>query len=114
MTGCSTLDKKLLSQKPLAIIIKIHNSTDVEQALTLSLLSDLIVHTQTDSKSALAFYYPWGSVDLRGWVTKAKGKIEAQVKAGTAMELLYLIPRFNGKAKIELLNIGSFEINEPK
>jgi len=47
-------------------------------------------------------------------MTKLKGKIEAQVKAGTAMELLYLIPGFNGKAKIELLNIGSFEINEPK
>jgi len=45
-------------------------------------------------------------------MTKAKGKIEAQV--GTAMELLYLISGFNGKAKIELLNIGSFEINEPK
>jgi len=114
MTGCSTLDEKLLSQRPLVIIIKIHNSTDVEQALILPLLSDFIVHTQTDSKSALAFYYHWGSVDLRGWVTELKGKIEAQVKAGTAMELVYLIPRFNGKAKIELLNIGSFEINEPK
>jgi hypothetical protein len=114
ITGCSTLDEKLLSQKPLAIIIKIHNSTDVGQALILPLLSDFIVHTQTDSKSALAFYYYWGSVDLRGWVTELKGKIEAQVKAGTAMELVYLIPRFNGKAKIELLNIGSFEINEPK
>jgi len=114
ITGCSTLDEKLLSQQPLAIIIKIHNSTDVVQALTLPLLSDLIVHTQTDSKSALAFYYHWGSVDLRGWVTELKGKIEVQVKAGTAMELVYLIPRFNGKAKIELLNIGSFEINEPK
>jgi len=114
ITGCLTLDEKLLSQKPLAIIIKIRNSTDVVQALTLPLLSDFIVHTQTDSKSALAFYYPWGSVDLRGWVIELKGKIEAQVKAGTAMELLYLIPGFNGKAKIELLNIGSFEINEPK
>ena len=112
--GCSTLDEKLISQKPLVIIIKIRNSTDVVQALTLPLLSDLIVHTQTDSNSALAFYYPWGSVDLRGWVIELKGKIEAQVKAGTAIELLYLIPRFNGKAKIELLNIGSFEINEPK
>jgi hypothetical protein len=114
ITGCSTLDEKLLSQQPLAIIIKIHNSTNVGRAFTLPLLSDLVVHTQTDSKSALAFYYHWGSVDLRGWVTELKGKIEAQVKAGTAMELLYLIPRFNGKAKIELLNIGSFEINEPK
>jgi hypothetical protein len=47
ITGCSTLDEKLLSQQPLAIIIKIHNSTDVGQALTLPLLSDLIVHTQT-------------------------------------------------------------------
>ena len=114
ITGCSTLDEKLLSQRPLAIIIKIHNSTNVGQALILPLLSDFIVHTQTDSKSALAFYYHWGSVDLRGWVTELKGKIEVQVKAGTAMELVYLIPGFNGKAKIELLNIGSFEINEPK
>jgi len=114
ITGCSTLDEKLLSQKPVAIIIKIHNSTNVEQALILPLLSDFIVHTQTDSKLALAFYYHWGSVDLRGWVTELKGKIEAQVKAGTTMELVYLIPRFNGKAKIELLNIGLFEINEPK
>ncbi|MBA7537874.1 hypothetical protein ES705_30145 [subsurface metagenome] len=114
ITGCLTLDEKLLPQQPLAIIIKIHNSTDVGQALTLPLLSDLIVHTQTDSKPALAFYYPWGSVDLRGWVTELKGEMGAQVKTGTAMELLYLIPGFNGKAKIELLNIGSFEINEPK
>ena len=117
MTGCSTLDEKLLSQQPLAIIIKIHNSTNVEQALTLSLLSDFIIHTQTDSKSALAFYFPWAISQIGfgpGWETEVKGKIEAQVKAGTAMELLYLIPGFNGKAKIELLNIGSFEINEPK
>ena len=114
ITGCSTLDEKLLSQQPLAIIIKIHNSTDVVQALTLPLLSDFIVHTQTDSKSALAFYYHWGSVDLRDWVTELKGKIEVELKAGAAMELVYLIPGFNGKAKIELLNIGSFEINEPK
>ena len=119
ITGCSTLDEKLLSQQPLAIIVKIHNSTDVGQALILPLLSDLIVHTQTDSKLALAFYFPFAAISptgvIRGdWVTELKGKIEAQVKAGTAMELLYLIPRFNGKAKIELLNIGSFEINEPK
>ena len=117
ITGCSTLYEKLLSQKPLAIIIKIHNSTDVGQALMLSLLSDFIVHTQTDSKPALAFYSPWVIYSTGvggGWVTELKGKIEAQVKAGIAFELLYLIPRFNGKAKIELLNIGSFEINEPK
>lgn len=117
ITGCSTLDEKLLPQQPLAIIIKIHNSTDVLQALTLPLLSGFIVHTQTDSKPALAFYFPWAISSIgfgTGWDTKLKGKMEVQVKAGTAMELLFLITRFNGKAKIELLNIGSFEINEPR
>ena len=111
---CSILYEKLLPQKPLAIIIKIHNSTDVLQALTLP-LTDLIVHTQTDSKPALSFYCPWHSLGKRGWASKAIDCVlEVELRSGTAMELVYLIQRFNGKARIELLNIGSFEINEPK
>ena len=114
VTDCSILYEKLLPQQPLAIIIKIQNTTNVTRLLTLP-LTDLIVHTQTDSKPALAFYCPWHSLGKRGWASKAIGCVlEVELRSGTAMELLYLIPRFNGKAKIELLNIGSFEINEPK
>jgi hypothetical protein len=98
VTDCSMLYEKLLPQKPLAIIIKIHNSTDVLQALTLP-LTDLIIHTQTDSKPALAFYCPWHSLGKRGWASKAIDCVlEVELRSGTAMELVYLIPRFNGKA----------------
>jgi len=114
VTDCSILYEKLLPQQPLLIIIKIQNTTNVGQLLILP-LTDLVVHTQTDSKLALAFYCPWHSLGKRGWASKAIGCVlEVELRSGTAMELLYLIPRFNGKAKIELLNIGSFEINEPK
>lgn len=51
---------------------------------------------------------------LWGWNTKVKGKVETEVTSGEAIELLYLVPRFNGKATIELSNIGKFKINAPK
>jgi len=105
VTGCATLDEEL--QQPLAIVIKLENSTDTSHTLTLPLLPDLIVHTRTDSTPALALYHPWGP---KGWMTEAKGKLEVEVGPGAVVELLYLVPRFDGEATIELVNIGLFKI----
>jgi len=109
MSACNQLDNDL-QEPPLALIIRVQNSTNTNCTFTLRLLSDLIVCTQTDSKPALAFYAFW--TRFAGiWVTKAKGGIRLEVGPGGAVELLYLVARFSGEATIELLNIGSFKID---
>ena len=101
-TGCQTLDEEL--QWPLAITIKIQNSTNISRTLTIPLPSEVIIHTQEDSKPALAFY-------CQGWVTEAEGvEIEVDVEPGAVVELLYLIAPFSSEATIELVDIGSFKI----
>ncbi|MFQ5814195.1 MAG: hypothetical protein ACE5I2_13550, partial [Anaerolineae bacterium] len=40
-------------------------------------------------------------------------KLGTEVEPGSAVELLYLIPRFSGQATTELVDIGSFEIEAP-
>lgn len=114
-TGCTSLDEELKEQQPLAIIIKIRNSASISRTLTVPLLSDVIVHTEADSKPALAFCLPasWvgGAKGACAWVTKVEdAKLEVEMEPEAAVELLYLIPRFSGEATIELVNIGSFKI----
>ncbi|MFQ5812712.1 MAG: hypothetical protein ACE5I2_05920 [Anaerolineae bacterium] len=102
--GCETLDEEL--QSPLAVIIKVQNSTDLNHTLMIPLPLDVIVHTQAGSKPAAAFYH-------QGWVEGRDVKLETEVKPGSAVELLYLIPRFSSEATIDLGDIGSFKIEAP-
>lgn len=113
MTASNLLDEefKKLEQKPLAIIIKVKNSTQNSHTLILPWDSDLIVHTHKASKPALAMYGWWFKPSY--WGQKAEGKAKVDVKAGESIELLYLISRFSGEATIELRNIGSIKVDAP-
>ncbi len=111
MTGCSTLDEQL--GKPLAIVIKIRNSGKTNLNLTVPLLSDVVVHMDTESKAPLAFYLPTSWLPYGGWVTEEKGELIVEMEPGTIVELLYLIPQFSGEAIIDLGSIGSLKIEAP-
>ncbi|KYK30420.1 MAG: zinc ribbon domain-containing protein [Theionarchaea archaeon] len=112
MTGCTTLDEEL--QQPLALSITIRNSSNENQILSVPLLLDVIVHTQEDPKQVLAFCIPGQWISTGGscsWATRVEGgTLKIEIGPDGAVELLYLVPQFDGKATIELVNIGSFEV----
>ena len=112
VTGCVTMDERLQSTQLLVIVVRIQNLTNETNTLTLPWPSDVIVHTKTDSKPALAYRYPFGGGWGR-WVTVGKGKLTVQVKPSAAVELACLLSRFSGEVTIEVVNTGSFRISAP-
>ncbi len=125
LTMCGNLEEEL-SPKPLAVIITILNTSKTNQTLIFPSLSDFIIHTQEGPKSAIAYCYSWFKMGLPKpagwpeltalWVTKDnKARFSTEVSSGEQVELVYLVPRFSGKATIELKNIGSFfRIDAPR
>jgi len=91
------------------VVVQVQNLTASSSEFILPWPSDVSIHIGADSKSALAFYWPWE----KGWVIKGSGKLLYEVEPNKAVEILYVIPGFSGEATIELPNIGTLKVNLP-
>ncbi len=103
VASCQELETEL--QQPLALVVKIRNLTNSSRVLTAPLPFDVMVYDGAFPRAALAIHW---IANL--WI-KGSGTTETPIATNGAVEFLYLIPRFSGKAEIEFGDIGSFGIS---
>lgn len=106
--GCKNFDNKPLV--PVTIRVK-NTSTQTTNRFTIPLLSEVTVNTDKGPQPAAALYITWSFP--RGFATGTEGIIEVDVAPGATIELLYLLPKTTGKAKIQIKNYGPLNLNVP-
>jgi DNA-binding beta-propeller fold protein YncE len=106
---CETLELELI--QPLALVVKIQNSTDTTRLLTLPFPSDIIINDGNITKTAYAVYWGKSIISKALWITGEGGKINVEVAPHATVEFLYVIPLLNGEALVKFRDIGSFTIN---
>jgi hypothetical protein len=95
---------------PLILIIKVHNLTENDHTLIFPSPIDVVIHSETFSKPAVALYYTlFIPLGLR-WLIYTNVELSTDIKAEASIELLYAIPRFKGEATIQFGEVGSFTI----
>jgi hypothetical protein len=111
ITGCATLNDELPLENTMALVVHFSSAGSDGVVMKVPWPSDIIIHADGDTKSAYALYFPWAAPLGGGWATKGSG--EVTIESNAAVELLYLMPKFTGTVTIEIVNVGSFNIEIP-
>jgi len=111
MTGFTTFEE---AGNPLFVLITITNNSNSDLFLPLiPLLSDVRIETESDKKTPLgirSFLYGLGGPWLSQIEMEGEGEIEIAVDSSETVELLYMVPRFEGEAVIRVSDIGKVRI----
>jgi hypothetical protein len=110
---CPVVDiNKMDSGHPIPLIIKVTNK-DKEKAhwFNVPSPSEVIVKTDSSSKSAEALYMPWWGKKNIG--SSFHGTISVEVPSDSSVELLYFLPKIRGAIKVSIKGYGRLILKAP-